>query len=177
MAALWVFLAVYFLIIFIVGVVVYVFNALGLVAIAKHRNIPNAALAWLPVFGTAYVTGAISDYQTQQEKGTDQKLRFWLVILLIVLCILNVVMMVQMFQMDYSNPYSANDPVFIAVLLLMLAIGLPFTVFWYSAHYKLFKSCQPNNSTLFLVLSILFGLAPFLIFAVRHYVDGYKVTS
>ena len=61
-------------------------------------------------------------------------------------------------------------------MILTLLAGLPFTVVWYVAHYKLYKSCQPANSVLFLVLSILFSLSPFFVFAIRHYQDGQRIT-
>lgn len=48
-------------------------------------------------------------------------------------------------------------------------ISIVLMVFQYIALYDLFCSCNPENSTMFLVLSILFGVArPFFIFADRN---------
>ncbi len=172
MQFMWIFLAVYFLIILGIGLVVHVLNAIGLVAIARHRGISSANLAWVPFFGIAYVTGAIADDQTSKEIGFDRRLRVWLLWMSLLLTVLTGVLIAQMFPIGSGYTASIIDPLFAITLLLTLIIGMPFTFFWYVAHHKLYKSCQPNNSTLFTVLSVLFGIAPFLVFAVRHYVDG-----
>ena len=176
MNALLISIAVIFSVFFVIGTVYYVFNSLGLYVIAKNRNIRRAALAWLPVFGTAYVTGAIADHQNLTAKGTRSNLRRWLVILLLVLCVLNAIQAFLMFRLEMFNPYMDFDPSYLVAVLLMLVVGLPFTVLWYVAHFRLFKSCQPANGALFLILSILFGIAPFLVFAVRNHVDGQRVS-
>ena len=170
-----IFLAIYLVFVLGVGVTVHVFYSLGLVAIARHRNISRANLAWLPFIGTAYITGAIADVQVKSESGKDHKLKYWLLWMSLALLILMIVLPIQMFSLGNGYPDNASDPFFLVIMFLILIIGLPFTFCWYLAHYKLFKACQPNNSSLFLVLSIFFGIAPFLIFAVRHYMDGQRV--
>ena len=53
----------------------------------------------------------------------------------------------------------------------MSAIAL--TVYQYMCYYDLYHSCDPNNSVLFLVLSIVFsGIMPFLVFACRNKDNG-----
>lgn len=177
MKSMLIFLAIYLVVLLGAGTVVHVLNAIGLAAIARKRDIPGANLAWVPFFGIAYITGAIADDQTRKETGNDRRLRIWLLWMIVMLFVLTGFLFVTMLMpgMSYSELNSA--PFFILTLFLTLIIGMPFTVFWYIAHYKLYKSCQPNNATLFTVLSILFSIAPFLVFAVRHYVDGQEMKS
>ena len=170
-------LAIYFLIVIGAGTVVHILNSIGLVAIARKRNIPGATLAWIPFFGTAYVTGAIADDHSSKETGIDRRLRIWLLWMSVMLFVLTTALIVQMFPMDRGYSNMNSDPFYLLTLLLTLVIGMPFTVFWYVAHNKLYKSCQPQNATLFTVLSVFFGIAPFLVFAVRHYVDGREMKS
>ena len=175
MNAMVIFLAIYVLVILGIGLIVYIFNALGLVAIAKHRNIAMSNLAWIPFFGTAYVTGAIADEQSIHETGRDPRLKVWLLAMSLALTFLTAILYGEMFRIGLSRMNDVPSMVFIVIMILTLLIGLPFTVLWYVAHYRLYKACQPNNSSLFLILSIVFGLSPFLVFAVRHYIDGQRI--
>ena len=59
-----IFLAAYFLIIGAIGLLTYVLNSIGLVTIARHRQIQLAGLAWVPFVGQAYITGAVADTLT-----------------------------------------------------------------------------------------------------------------
>lgn len=169
-------LVIYLLFVFGIGLIIYIFNAIGLVSIAKHQGISGALLAWVPFLGTAYVTGAIADEQTIREKGRDPRMKFWLLAMSLALTILTLILNVEMFRVGLSNLNDTPDMGFMVILMLTVLIGLPFTVMWYAAHFRLFKSCQPMNATLFLILSIVFGLSPFLVFAVRHYVDGQRIS-
>lgn len=170
-----IFLAIYVVFILGAGTVVHVLNAIGLVALARKRNIPGANLAWIPFFGIAYITGAVADDQTLKETGNDKRLRIWLLWMIVMLFVLTGFLLVQMLMPGTTYSELNTTPFYLVTLFLTLIIGMPFTVFWYIAHYRLFKSCQPNNATLFTVLSILFSIAPFLVFAVRHYVDGQEM--
>jgi len=176
MNAFLIFLAIYVLVILGIGLIIYIFNALGLVAIAKHRNIAMANLAWVPFWGTAYVTGAIADEQSIHETGRDPRLKVWLLAMSVALTVLSIILNVELIRTGLFSMNDVPDMGFMVILMLTVLIGLPFTVMWYAAHYRLFKSCQPMNATLFLILSIVFGLSPFLVFAVRHYVDGQRIS-
>ena len=171
-----IFILVYLVVILGAGLAVHIFNAIGLVAIARNRGIAQANLAWVPMIGTAYITGAIADIQTQRERGSDRNLKAWLLGLSLAMLILTVALVVVSVMMGLGSQGNDVSAGFVAVLILFWLIGMLFSVLWYVAHYKLFKACQPANSTVFTVLSIVFSIGPFLVFAVRHYVDGYRVS-
>jgi len=168
-------LVIYFMFVLGIGLVIYIFNAIGLVSIARHHGISGALIAWVPFLGTAYVTGAIADEQSIREKGIDPRMKFWLLAMSLALTILTLILYVEMFRVGLSNMNDTPNMGIMVIMLLTVLIGLPFTVLWYVAHYRLFKACQPNNSTLFTILSVAFSLAPFLVFAVRNYKDGQRV--
>lgn len=170
-----IFLAAYFLIIGAIGLITYILNSVGLMTIAQHRRIPHAAFAWVPLVGQAYITGAVADDFERRSNGIEGKLRYWLVGLSLFLLALSPTLTVMVMILNRGYVNTGSQLAYLIPLLLTLLAGLPFTVLWYIAHYKLYKSCQPANSVLFLVLSILFNLSPFLVFAVRHYENGRRV--
>ena len=170
-----IFLAAYLLIVGAIGLLTYILNSIGLMTIARHRDIQLAGLAWVPFIGQVYITGAVADAHDQRHKGTDGKLRYWLLGLSLFLMALTPTLTVMMMALDGGYPDNSTRLAFLIPLILTSLAGLPFTIIWYIAHYKLYKSCQPANSVLFLVLSILFSLSPFFVFAIRHYEDGQRI--
>lgn len=181
----------------IIGLVGYVFLALGLYTIAQRRGLSNPWLAWIPV-ANVWLLGSISDqYQqmTRNKKTNRRKILLWLEIALYVLMIIMVIVLfVFAFQMemvedgldpyyDYYDyiSYSAEAEaemmssvlsfalVLLCMVLVVMVAAIVQTVFLYMSYYDLFVSCDPKNATLFLILSIAFGVAtPFFVFAVRN---------
>jgi hypothetical protein len=50
-----IFLAAYLLIVGAIGLLTYILNSIGLMTIARHRDIQLAGLAWVPFIGQAYI--------------------------------------------------------------------------------------------------------------------------
>ena len=168
-------LLIYIGIFLAVGLAAHILNAIGLSAMAKHRGLPRAALAWFPLLGVSYMTGAIADLQRQEETENDPKLRYWLSAAMLVLLVLGAVLMVKIFNLEIGVQGNAPEPAFLVILGLFLVFGVPFTLAWHFANFRLFKACQPDNSVLFMILSIFLGIGPVLVFALRHYVHGQRV--
>ena len=154
-----------------VGTIAHLLNAIGLSAMAKHRNIPGAALSWIPILGIVYMTGAVADHQA----GKDPKLRYWLTGAMLVLLVIWVVLILKMLSLEFVGNGSAPEHAFLVTLGLFLIIGLPFTCAWHIAHFRIFKACQRENRVVFLLLSIVLGISPVLVFALRHYVNGQRI--
>lgn len=55
----------------------------------------------------------------------------------------------------------------VAVYGILCLVSLPLLVLQYMALYDVFRSCDPGNSTLFLLLSIFLGISSFLVFVCR----------
>ena len=164
------------------GVIVYVLQALALYTIAKRRGIKKPWMAWIPLVNV-WILGSISDqYQYVVKRQVKNKRKVLLglniamaalIVLLIVAIIWLIVALVmtgvslELFS-DGNMPGSNLDAVAldaladeIGVLLLICLLALPLlvlsimqTVYFYIAMYDVFCSCEPKNSTLYLVLSI-----------------------
>ena len=59
------------------------------------------------------------------------------------------------------------------VWLVMMVVAIISTVVQYMALYDIYRSCEPGNATLYLVLSIFVGLSqPVFLFLCRNKDDG-----
>jgi hypothetical protein len=171
----------FYLLILGVAVLSYVFQSLGMYTIAKRRGIHHPWLAWLPV-GSGWLLGSISDqyhYVVKREEKSRRKIMMGLYIAYLVLYFAVVACWIWGFGNIFGEVVVADNtalleemmvPVMIMYACLMLAVaaGIVLTVFQYMSLYDLYRSCDPENGTLFLVLSIVFNVAqPFLVFSCR----------
>ena len=93
----------------LIGIVGYVFLALGLYAIAQRRGLPNPWLAWIPV-ANVWLLGSISDQYQQVTRNRSTRRRtvlLWLEIAMVVLTIVFFVVLIG-FIMDAAF----TEPVF-----------------------------------------------------------------
>lgn len=163
----------------LIGIAFYVLYSLGLFTMAKRRGIRCYGLAWVPV-ANLWILGSISDQYKYVTAGKNQKRRGILLALSIVMAVLAAALIGYVIQMligfagGYSN-ISTDIQVMRAVggmlilWFLMLVVSVTLAVFEYIALYNLYYSAMPENATLFLVLSILFGVTmPFFVFACRN---------
>lgn len=158
----------------IYSIVVYVLQSLGFYSIAKRRGIHNPWLAWIPV-ANLWVLGSISDhyqYIVKNKKTSRRKILIGLTIALYVVAIvLGIVLgLIISIAAISGAPERASVLLLILVLayLVLLVLAIILTVFQYIAFNDLFTSCNPNNATAFLVLSIFFSfLLPYFVFACR----------
>lgn len=164
------------------GLIVYVLQAWALYTIAQRRGIQKPWLAWIPVVNV-WILGSISDqYQYVVKKQIKSKRKVLLglniamaaivavLIIALVWLVISLVMVgVSMELFSSGNMPGGNvDPAAldvlsneIGVLLLLCLLSLPMVVlsivhavFFYMAVYDVFRSCEPSNSTLYLVLSL-----------------------
>lgn len=164
------------------GVLVYVLQALALYTIAQRRGIKKPWLAWIPVVNV-WILGSISDqyqYVVKRQVKNKRKALLGMNIAIAVLAVLliaalvwlivSLVMMgvsMELFSSGNMPNGSLNPTVLdvltdeIGVLLLMCILALPLlvlsitqAVYTYMALYDVFRSCDPKNSTLYIVLSI-----------------------
>lgn len=161
------------------GITLYVFNALGMYTIAKRRGIYRPWLSWIPVTN-AWVLGSISDQYQYLTKGAIRSRRKLLLGLEIARCaailvmyIWYIVMLVQSIGAAFGGS-NLNSLIWQYALgnggisLAISALAIVSAVFQYIAYYDLFLSCNPGQSTVFLVLSILFPiLMPIFVFCCR----------
>ena len=164
---------------FAYSVVMYVFHSLGLYTVAKRRGIHNPWLSWVPI-ANMWILGSISDQYQYVTKGKIRNRRKLLVglnivtgVLLILFWIVSVVAMIRSAGSVFGQ--AAGNAQMLQMVLQMIGtsgvmsvIAILTAVFQYIAYYDLFLSCNPNSSSAFLVLSILFNfLLPIFVFASR----------
>lgn len=176
-----VFLAVYLVLVVIAGIfgiVAYVFRSLGLFTIAKRRGIDNYGLAWVPV-ADSWIIGSIADDYENKANDRLTRNRHWMlwlqiggVIMTIVACVLLIV--VGVVGESVMHGYARGGFVamlIIGVFALVFAIGamIAWYVFYYISLYKIYKSCMPDYSVMFIILSVIFSVTvPFFLFAMRN---------
>lgn len=176
MEAVGAFVAVYLvfcLVILGVSVVQYVLQSLGLYSMAKRRGINNPWLAWVPV-GNVWILGCISDQYQYVARGLDKSKRKLLMGLYVVVCVMLTVYFALIIgvmateHMEGTSAVGALSMVFVG--LGMIVISVWYSILVYMAQYDLFRSADPGNATLYLVLSLLLGsiVNTILIFICRN---------
>ena len=186
-AGMFIVLIVFYLLMMAFALVSYIFQSLGLYTIAKRRGIHNPWLAWIPI-GSSWLLGSISDqyqYVVKRKEKSKRKILLTLDIVTMVLAVAMVVCWVWMFGNTLFDALQSGGAmldeeailadmmvplmVFYGISMVASVVSIVSMVFIYIALYDLYTSCNPENSVLFLVLSIFFSVAqPFLLFASRN---------
>ena len=162
------------------SIAVYVFRSLGVYTIAKRRALKNPWMAWVPVVDY-WLLGSISDQYQYVVKGKNKNKRKWMLglniamgVFMVVFWVVYIVMLVQLITgavSGYMNESAMLEQLLgflggaLVLLLPLLGISVALTVLRYMALYDLYRSVDPKNSVLYLVLSILVSISePFFIF-------------
>lgn len=147
----------------IIGILTYVLTGLALYTMADRRGIRNAWLAWIPVL-KYWLLGSISDQYQYVVRGKVTNKRKVLLALGIVNSILMLafiitsivfIMRLVMFGGDADETIISFVIGYLMFLSVLLVLAIISTVFDCMALYDVFRSCDPDNAVLFLVLSIL----------------------
>ena len=161
----------------------YVLTALALYTIARRRGLKNPWLAWIPV-ADCWLLGSLSDQYRYVVDGQHKSKRK----ILLIFRILTAVMWVSLIGLLIKLCFHAVGSVFwgtmsderifqilhqalnlLVMCLPLIGISIAYAVFRYMALYDIYKSLDPTNCVLFLVLSILFGVTePFFLFFSRE---------
>ena len=163
------------------GVIVYILQALALYTIAKRREIKKPWLAWIPVVNV-WILGSVSDqyqyvvkHQIKNKRKALLGLNIAMAAISAVILVAAVWMLIVLILMAVSIPaisdaetlisnlmyYAGSNVVLANLLALAGLLALPLsvlvvihTVYFYMALYDLFRSCDPQNSTLYIVLGL-----------------------
>ena len=175
-----------------VNIAVYVFIALSLYTIAQRRGISKPWLAWIPVVNV-WILGSISDQYRYVVKGEIKNKRKTLLGLNIASVVLSIVMVIVVIvqvvsaAMDIGMAGYASEQEVFGVLgkfiLTVALVSIPGMVIAVTgfvissiALYDVYRSCDPENSTLYLVLSLIPGInsitKPLFLFLCRNQDKG-----
>jgi len=160
------------------GIAAYVLTALAIYTISRRRGLHKPWLAWIPVVN-CWLLGSLSDQYQYVVKGENKSKRKWLVILNIlkaVLWLLLIVLAIAVAGMLIVDDTREMIGLLIALLGLLLpfaAVTIAICVIRYMALYDVYRSLDPANAVLYLVLSILFSpTEPFFLFFNREKDQG-----
>lgn len=157
----------------ILSIVMYIFSSLGFYTLAKRRGIRAPGLAWIPIGGTQWILGSLSD---QYASLTGAKLRcsrhilLWGELVLTAAAIPLLVFAIQLLTATLAGQDVTMQLMQLnGVQTLLNLASIALSVMFYIALYKVYKSCDPKHAVLFLVLSIIFNITlPFFVFACRN---------
>lgn len=186
-SGLWLILRTLFGMPMLLSLATYVLTALALYTIARRRGLKSPWLAWIPV-ADCWLLGSLSDQYRYVVKGEHRSKRK----ILLFFRILTAVMWISLIGLLVNLCFHAVGSVFwgtmsderifqilhqalnlLVVCLPLIGISIAYAVFRYMALYDIYKSLDPANCVLFLVLSILFGVTePFFLFFSRNKDDG-----
>lgn len=167
-------------------ILLYVLSALALYTMAASRGIRGAWLSWIPI-ANIWVLGSLSDqYQyVVRRRSTGRR-----ILLIIQRCVIaamwGLIASVVLSAAARGMRISPFDPGYIIsfvlsrggimIALLATAIGileLWFTILKLMALYDVYRSCEPNNALLFLLLNIVLPVTyPILLFLNREKENG-----
>ena len=180
----------------LMSLAIYIVTALSLYTMAKRRGIHNPWLAWVPI-ANMWLLGCISDHYRSVARGEVKNRRKVLLGTYIATEVLAVAIVAMMFGMladileigfDVLDAMPEEQAIELAMSLMgslvgslllfipMVIVAVVYTVFYYIALHDIFKSCDPSNATLYLVLSIFVGITlPVFLFICRNKDDGLPV--
>jgi hypothetical protein len=163
----------------IFGIATYILTSLAIYNICCRRGIQKAWLAWVPVVN-CWLLGSISDQYQYVVKGENKAKRKWLLVLSIVKAVLALTMVILVAvvaagaifsEPGYNMGVSIAGPVIgiLGIVMPLAAAHIAYLVIRYMALYDVYRSVDPGNSVLYLVLSILFSpTEPFFLFFNRE---------
>lgn len=153
------------------GLISWILSSVGLHKVAKRRGIAHAWLAWLPV-GREWVLGSVSDQYQHLVQGKITARRRILLILEVASIVVGIVYVVTTAMAEIMAVADGSvGGVLLAVgipYLLFLGVYVAMMVFFHICNFDLYRSCNPRNAVVFLVLGIVLPVCqPFFYFACR----------
>lgn len=149
------------------GIASFVLSAMALYTVASRRGIRNAWLSWVPVVN-CWILGSLSDQYRYVVRGENKSKRKILLVLNLLKAVFILVVTVLVAVTAAGIIFSVNDAEMMRTingpLMAILGIALPLScvtvasaVIRYMALYDIYKSMDPDNCVLFLIVSVLCG--------------------
>ena len=169
------------------GIAGYVLTALAFYTVADRRGLKNPWLAWIPV-ANLWLLGSISDQYRYVVKGEFKSKRKILLVLGIASMVVGIVIFGLITSLAITGISGAMGGIseeqmvsqlmgraigMVGLFVPMMGIAIAQMVIRYMALYDVYKSMDPSNCVMFLVLSILFSFTePFFLFFNRNKDEG-----
>lgn len=156
----------------------YVLSSVGIYTMAKHRAIPHAWLAWVPV-ANVWVLGSLADQYRYVAKGQLTSRRKLLLGLKIADTLMQLVILIFLLgAMEYDMRFFLLQMTGVlihlgGILLLALPISILLAIFYFIALGDVYQSCCPDHAVTDLVLSMMLRpTEPFFLFFNRDSEKG-----
>lgn len=161
------------------GIAAYILTAVAFYTISRRRGLNKPWLAWVPVVN-CWLLGSLSDQYQYVVKGENKSKRKWLLMLNIAKSILILCLTVMgiitaagiVFGIhDAGMMRSISKPLMgvLGLTVPMAAVTIALCIIRYMALFDVYRSLDPANAVLYLVLSILFSpTEPFFLFFNRE---------
>ena len=159
-------------VILLIGLTFWILRSMSLHKIAKRRGIRNAWLAWIPI-GGQWVLGSVSDQYQHLVQNKITSRRKILLILNVAGYVVGIVYMVLTvltgIAVGGGDEESLTMPLLLMIpYLLTMGVSIATVVFYHMSNYDLYRSCNPKNAVVFLILGIIFPVCePFFYFSCR----------
>ena len=159
-------LLVFLGIVLLCGLVGWILSSMSLHSIAKRRGIRHAWLAWIPI-GCYWVLGSVSDQYQHLVQGKITSRRKILMVLYLLAGMIGLTSQIMSF-MEVEIATTVGTIAAFAFLIFTVGISICTLVFYHICNYDLYRSCNPQNAVVFLVLGIIFSVCqPFFYLACR----------
>ena len=161
----------------VLGVLSYVFHAVGLSKIAKRRVVSGRWMAWFPLLDL-WLLGNVCDRYLMEVKGKESHKRKTLLGLTIALLGLGVISSILGFAAGFMAGMEMAVGLWLAVAVLVISVAslvlaVILLVQQYIVYYHIYYSCSPDSAAVLTVFSVLFPvIIPFVMFALRNKVNG-----
>lgn len=165
----------------------YILVSVAVYTIAKRRELKRPWMAWIPVLNN-WLLGSIADQYRYVARGENKSKRKVLLNLSIASTVLGVVVcgsavdVILKLTNVVINVYNEEQILqsltgslmaIMALGLPMLGVALAYIIVYYMALWDIYQSLDPTNSTMYLVLSILFSVTiAFFLFFNRYKENG-----
>ena len=161
------------------SIATYILTSLAIYTISRRRGLKKAWLAWIPVVN-CWLLGSISDQYQYVVKGEIKSRRKWLLVLSIIKAVLTLTVVILVAVVaagaifrgpGFGMRKAVAGPVIgiLGVIMPLVAAHIAYLVIRFMALYDVYRSVDPANSVLYLVLSILFSpTEPFFLFFNRE---------
>ena len=165
-----------FAVILLFALVFWIIRALSLYAIAKRRGISKAWLSWVPI-GNMWVLGSLSDQYQHLALGQVKSRRKILLVLQFVSVAVSLVT-IPMSVMQLMAEMNGGEADLIALAgavpgLVNGIVGIVTLIFYHICNYDLYRSCDPKNAVVYLVIGVLIPVTePFFYLANRKKDEG-----
>lgn len=168
-------------VILLFALVFWIIRSMSLHRIARRRGIRHAWLAWIPI-GGQWILRSLSDQYQHLVQGRITSRRKLLLVLAAAGTVLGsattVIPLVQDFlaateQIEVMWGMTGTIPAVIG-----WCVGAASLVFYHICNYDLYRSCNPQNAVVFLVVGILLPVTePFFYLACRKKDMGMNVSA